>query len=245
MTGSAAHAADRARIYVVEDDADVADLFRRNLETEGFRVRICATAKAFQQEVVADPPALAIVDLGLPDADGFTLLRGVLADLGAPSIVVTGRAGLDDRLTGFDFGADDYLVKPVEPLELVARVKAVLRRAQGPATEAEGKDVARFAGWRVDLTRLRLEAPDGAVEMLSQTDATLLRVFLEAKGRVLSRDFLLETCGGADENFDRSIDVRVSRLRKKLREDRKNATLIRTVYGAGYVFSAPVDWSAG
>ena len=245
MSSAKPQGTDAAPIYVVEDDADIADLFRRSLEAEGFRVRICATARAFQQHVASDRPALAIVDLGLPDADGFALLRGALSDLGTPKIVVTGRAALDDRLTGFESGADDYLVTPVEPLELVARVKAVLRRTKAAQNQGLSKDVAAFEGWRADLARLTLTAPDGEIEALSQTDATLLRVFLEANGRVLSRDFLLETCGGADENFDRSIDVRVSRLRKKLREDRKKATLIRTVYGAGYVFSAPVEWSAG
>lgn len=239
-----ANLAELGPIFLIEDDADVADVFRRALEEEGFRVRVCATAGAFRREVASVRPALAVVDLGLPDADGLALLQGVLADLSAPSIIVSGRGGLDDRLAGLDVGADDYLVKPVEPRELAARVKAVLRRARSaPAEEGRSRDIASFAGWRVDLKRLSMTGPDGETQSLSQADAALLRVFLEAKGRVLSRDFLLEACGGADQNFDRSIDVRISRLRKKLGEAPQKATIIRTVYGAGYVLSPPVSWS--
>lgn len=238
-----------AFIYLLEDDEDVAALFRRGLEAEGFEVRICATVAAFRTAAAVQAPSLAVIDLGLPDGDGLAVLSDELMASGVPSIVVTGRGGLDDRVAGLELGADDYVVKPLDPRELVARVRAVLRRSARQsearaAPAATSKDVALFAGWRADFGRLSLTDPQGAATPLSQADAALLRVFLEAPGRVLSRDFLLEACdGGADELFDRSIDVRVSRLRKKLRDPGQKPKHIRTVYGAGYVFASAVQWT--
>jgi two-component system OmpR family response regulator len=233
------------RIYILEDDRDVAAVFVRALVREGYEVQSFAEAASFARRVDEAAPDLAVVDLGLPDGDGLSVLRGSLSQHGVATIIVTGRGGLADKLKGLDYGADDYVVKPVEPLELVARVRTVLRRSGGRAARPldAGVGVAEFAGWRVDFDTLQLTSPDQDTATLSRSDARLLRAFIDAQGRILTREFLLEFCEiGAEENFDRAIDVRVSRLRKKLKDDSRSPTHIRTVYGAGYVFASPATW---
>jgi len=238
-----------ARIYILEDDADVAAAFARALRAENYAVETFTGSRHFTQRVKDDPPDLCIVDLGLPDGDGLSVIRHRLSREGVATIIVTGRGGLDDKLRGLDYGADDYLVKPVEPLELAARVRTVLRRtskAAAPiaaAQEETAGEIAQFAGWRADFGNFQLISPSEEVATLSKADAQLLRAFLDAQGRVLTREFLLDLCAlDGDDNFDRSIDVRVSRLRKKLKDDSRSPTHIRTVYGAGYVFASPITW---
>jgi two-component system OmpR family response regulator len=233
------------RIYILEDDREVAAVFARALAGEGYQVQSFSAVQCFAKRVGESAPDLAIIDLGLPDGDGLSVLRGSLARPGVATIIVSGRGGLADKLKGLDYGADDYVVKPVEPLELVARVKTVLRRVGGRASKVadEAAAVAEFAGWRVDFSSLLLTSPDQDTALLSRGDARLLRAFIDAQGRVLTREFLLDFCEiGAEENFDRAIDVRVSRLRKKLKDDVRSPTHIRTVYGAGYVFASPATW---
>jgi DNA-binding response OmpR family regulator len=238
------------RIFILEDDRDIAAIFARALKAEGYETEQFGDVHSFAQHVRERPPALCIVDLGLPDGSGLSVLRDLLSGLDVATIIVTGRGGLDDKLKGLQSGADDYIVKPVEPLELVARVKTVLRRvsrrmatAQATKPELGKSDLAEFAGWRVDFGSYRLTSPDNEVTTLSKGDTQILRAFLEAQGRVLSREFLLDLCVAAgDENYDRAIDVRVSRLRKKLKDDSRQPTHIRTVYGAGYVFASTATW---
>ncbi|MFY0735748.1 MULTISPECIES: response regulator transcription factor [Aurantimonas] len=239
------------RIFILEDDRDLAAVFARELTEQGFVVATFQRIADFRRQLGAAPPDLCIVDLGLPDGDGLALLKDELGRHGLPIVIVSGRGALDDRLRGLESGADDYLTKPVEPLELAARIRSVLRRTSRnreatPTLRASATartDIAEFAGWRADFGSLTLRAPGGAEQPLSRSDAELLRAFLEAQGRVLSRDFLLELFSASgEEAFDRSVDVRVSRLRKKLDEDPKKPVHVRTVYGAGYVFATRVDW---
>lgn len=239
---------DAAHIYILEDDSDVAAVFARALKAEGYVIESFIGSRTFAQRVREKTPDLCIVDLGLPDGDGLSVLRDMLSRENIATIIVTGRGDLSDKLKGLDYGADDYLVKPVEPLELVARVKTVLRRVQSQrqvtaALSHHASEVAEFAGWRADFGNFQLVSPDEEISTLSKADAQLLRAFLEAQGRVLTREFLLDLCElTGEDNFDRSIDVRVSRLRKKLKDDSRSPTHIRTVYGAGYVFASPIIW---
>lgn len=230
-------------VYILEDDQDVAAIFARALEQEGFTPELFRRIADFRRALAHRRPALSILDLGLPDGDAAELLGREIAAAGAPTIIVSGRSALEDKLLGLEGGAEDYVVKPVDPAELVARARIVLRRRTEAASAARD-EIAEFAGWRANFATYRLTAPEGDDEALSQADAVLLRGFLEAPGRVLSRSALLDLCGAiGQEAFDRAIDVRVSRLRKKLRDDPKKPELIKTVYGAGYVFAAEVRWS--
>lgn len=238
---------DRRIVAVVEDDADLARLIERILLEHWFSVRVFSRGRAFLAEADQIDTAAAIVDLGLPDMDGLDLVRALSAR-GIAVLVLTGRGGVADRVLGLELGADDYLVKPFEPRELVARLRSVLRRTDRASRDAapaepapEQPPVAAFAGWRFDAEALTLTAPSGEARRLSRAEAKLLDLFVRAPNRVLSRDFLLEA-RGAGQTFDRSIDVRISRLRQKLDDDPQNPRFIRTVYGMGYLFAEPVAW---
>ncbi len=234
-------------IFILEDDRDLAALFQREIERAGMIARPFRSIRAVRAALEVAAPDLCVLDLGLPDGDGLEFLRDGLAARGVPTVVVSGRSSLGDRIEGLSQGADDYLAKPADPVELVARIRSVLRRmaraAPSLTPEAEAPHRARFAGWGFDATRLELTDPEGAAITLSRADADLLALFLRTRGRVVSRDWLVEQMfDDAGGQFDRSVDVRVSRLRKKLGEDPRSPKLIRTVYGAGYVFAAQVDW---
>ncbi|SDU36410.1 DNA-binding response regulator, OmpR family, contains REC and winged-helix (wHTH) domain [Stappia sp. ES.058] len=230
------------QIYVVEDDADIRSLVCDTLATYGFRAIGFATAEAALQELARHMPAAVILDLGLPDMDGMEAINRIRAGGSVPILVLSARAHASDRIMGLEFGADDYVVKPFDPREIVARIRSLLRRANRVDTDAQsGVRAARFAGWRFEPGSHRLIAPDGEETFLSTGETTLLTALLKAPKRVLTRDHLLEH-GGRDDTLDRAIDVRISRIRKKL--TRPDApTLIRTVYGSGYMLTAQVDWS--
>ena len=232
-------------IYILEDDEDVAELFRETLEDYGFAVEVFGQRAALEHRVGSQEPSLCVVDLGLPDGDGMSLISAVLRDRAIPTIVVTGRGGLSDKVIGLEMGADDYIVKPVEPRELVARIRSVLRRFEGQPTAGapNGGTIAKFADWSVDFDSCTIVSPRGDISALSAAEAVLLRAFVEAPGRILSRSALLDLKQHSDlDPFDRSIDVRVSRLRKKLDDDPREPKIIKTVYGAGYVFTPKVEW---
>ncbi|MBL6431865.1 MAG: response regulator transcription factor [Alphaproteobacteria bacterium] len=239
---TAAPEGDGTQILVVEDDADIRALLCDTLSTYGFRASGFATAEAALHEIARQMPAAVILDLGLPDMDGMEAINRIRARGPCPFWCLSARAHASDRIMGLEFGADDYVVKPFDPREIVARIRSLLRRANPPDQQAEtGVKAARFAGWRFEPGSHRLVAPDGEESFLSTGEATLLTALLKAPKRVLTRDHLLEH-GGRDDTLDRAIDVRISRIRKKLtRPD--EPTLIRTVYGSGYMLTAQVDWS--
>lgn len=236
-----------ALVYLLEDDLDIARLIERSLTQQGFRTRTFRRVAEFEREVRRQPPDLCLLDLSLPDGDGLSLVtRNVLPDT-IPRVIVTGRASVTDRVVGLEVGADDYIVKPFEPRELVARLRAVLRRASitREAQATDGRAVAVFGCWTADLTACTLAHQDGRRIGLSSSETSLLEAFLRAPGRVLSRSNLLDaTQGRSNEPFDRTMDARISRLRRKLECGPGEAEIIRTVYGAGYIFTQDVSWAS-
>lgn len=234
------------KLAIVEDDPDIARLIVRALDGHRFEVEQFGCGGDFLRRLPGYAPDACIVDLGLPDMDGLELVRK-LSEKGIPTVVLSGRGDLTDRVLGLELGADDYLVKPFEPRELVARLNSVLRRAARTAAPAvePAATVAGFAGWSFDPGAMVLTSPAGEAVQLSRAEAELLELFVRAPNRVLSRDFLMEARGNASLVFDRSIDVRISRLRQKLEDDPRNPRIIRTIYGSGYLFAAAVDWRRG
>lgn len=231
-----------AQILLLEDEQAIADTLLYVLRSEGFgvtHVRLVQEAlAAFRQQ----PPDLALLDVGLPDGNSFDLCREIRRHSELPIVFLTARSEEIDRVLGLELGADDYIVKPFEPRELVARVRSILRRYQRAAIPeaVSERSSARFAGWVFDSSRHALTAPDGRELSLSAAEAGLLATLLRRPNKILSREQLL---GERDvDPFDRSIDVRISRLRRKLDDDPQNPRLIKTVYGAGYLFSSQVEW---
>lgn len=229
------------RIFVLEDESDIARLICSSLAEYGFRCEHLSTGRQLLVRARQSVPDLCIVDLGLPDMDGMQVVRELQEISPCAVLILTGRNDVTDRVLGLELGADDYIVKPFEPRELVARVRSILRRYQraAPAEPVE-RTLARFGNWLFDSGRHTLTASDGREVSLSAAEAGLLTTLLQRPNKILSREQLL---GERDvDPFDRSIDVRISRLRRKLDDDPQNPKLIKTVYGAGYLFSTQVSW---
>ncbi len=228
-------------ITILEDTREIRDLLSQTLAKEGYEIRTYARAADFERDMRNLKPAVCIIDLGLPDRDGLTVVNTLASNSGAAVLIVSGRSNTQDKIVGLELGADDYITKPFEVAEVVARVKALLRR-QRP-TEALGvAQVSRFNGWTADLEQHLLISQDGDIERLSFAEGQVLRVFLSKPNRLITRDQILdELSNGESDNFDRTIDVRISRLRAKLHDDPNNPKIIKTIYGAGYIFIAQVD----
>lgn len=225
------------RILVVDDDAGIRNLLAEYLAQQGYDTRTAASATEMDQALAsAQRPDLIVLDVMMPGEDGLSVVRR-LAGKGPPVVMLSAMGEDTDRIVGLELGADDYLAKPCNPRELLARIKAVLRRPQGPMDEAPA---LLFAGWRLDLVQRSLTRPDGGVLGLTPGEFALLRAFTDSPGRVLTRDQLLERArGDGADIFDRAMDVQISRLRKKL-DDGSGLELIRTLRGEGYSFSAKV-----
>jgi two-component system OmpR family response regulator len=223
-----------SRILVVDDDPDLRRLIADFLGTHGYKVSVAENSEAMQREIARDTPDLVILDVMMPGEDGLSAVRRLAAERG-PAVIMLSALGSDtDRIVGLEVGADDYLAKPCNPRELLARVRAVLRRRQGEPGAGEHQ-VFEFAGWRMDLRRRDLRDPTGVYIDLSDGEFALLRCFVEHPQRVLSRDQLLDQAhGGNRETYDRAVDSQVSRLRRKLNE-RAQEELIRTVRNEGYM----------
>lgn len=230
-----------AHVAILDDEAQIRRMLSEALTDAGFRTSTYARATEFEAALKRTAPDVCLVDLGLPDRDGLALVHRLALESGATIIIISGRGGTSDRVTGLELGADDYIVKPFDPAEVVARIRARLRKAR-PAPETGGM-VARFDGWEARFDRYVLISPEGAEVPFSHAEGEVLRLFLEAPRRLISRAHMQESLGGAaGESFDRAMDVRISRLRAKLGEDPKNPRLIRTIYGAGYLFLGDVAW---
>lgn len=232
----------QATLLLVDDDPDICQLVGDFLDQHGFHVISVGDGKAMRAVLAQRAVDLVILDLMLPDEDGLSLCRDIRSSSKTPVIFLTAAGGETDRVVGLEMGADDYLAKPFSSRELLARVRAVLRRTgQGTDQTAMAAVILRFAGWTLDQTRRKLHAPDGVLVELSGAEYELLLVFLRNPQVVLNRDRLLEeTRGRVAGPFDRTIDVQVGRLRRKIETDPKNPDLIKTVRGGGYVLAASV-----
>jgi DNA-binding response OmpR family regulator len=232
-------------ILVVDDDPAIRGLVTDYLEENDLRVSAAADSKGMARVLQEGVVDLILLDLRLPDADGMNLARELRDKSRVPIIIVTGRRDPADRVMGLELAADDYLTKPFDNRELLARIRAVLRRARIPASEGKLADkirAYRFAGWELNLRTRRLISPSGSVVELSNGEFNLLAAFLSTPQRVLTRDQLLglSRLHGA-EIYDRSIDVQILRLRRKIEADPSNPEYIKTERHAGYLFSAAVD----
>jgi two-component system OmpR family response regulator len=234
-------------ILVVDDDREIRELLADYLQKQGMRCSAVENGRRMQAAIESAQIDLIVLDLMLPGEDGLTLCRNLRSRSNIPILMLTARGDDMDRILGLEMGADDYLAKPFVPRELYARIRSILRRARAlPARggEAEGR-LAGFAGWRLDPLARRLVDSDGLEVSLSGAEYRLLRVFVEHPQRVLSRGQLLDLTQGREADpFDRSIDLLVSRLRQRLREDAREPAILKTVRNEGYVLAARVEWGA-
>lgn len=233
-------------IAVLDDEVDITQLLGNYLKTHGFRVSQLHNGRSLMDLMATDTPALVLLDLGLPGEDGFVIARQLREHWRCGLVIVTGRGDAVDKVVGLEVGADDYVTKPFDLRELVARIKAVLRRIEAapPASAPAAAPVAALASgrlvfdaWQLDPAARRLTHPQGHDVALTSGEFDLLHVFARHPGRVLSRDFLLEQTRGREAGpFDRTVDVQVGRLRKKLEVDPEAPQIIKSVRSAGYVF---------
>jgi two-component system OmpR family response regulator len=232
-----------AHLLIVDDDKELCSLLSKFLTGQGYRVSVAHNGNAMTAILDASRVSLVILDLMLPGEDGLALCRRLRSISTLPIIMLTAMGEEVDRIIGLEMGADDYLPKVANPRELLARVRAVLRRAGAPdtGTIAEKNPVLEFAGWRLDVTQRQLFSPTNALVSLRAGEFDLLLALAERPQRVLTRDQLLDLSRGrAANNFDRSIDVQISRLRRKMEVDTKEPGLIKTVRNGGYVLAANV-----
>jgi two-component system OmpR family response regulator len=234
-------------LLVVDDDPLIRSLLRRYLTTEGYRITEAADGAGVRAALAGGPIHAVLLDLVMPGEDGLSLIRQIRQRSNVPIIMLTGKGELIDRVVGLETGADDYITKPFELRELLARIRAMLRRANPPPVpEAEQEPAApgesfSFEGWTLDLVKRELRDRAETSVTLTAGEFDLLRVFASNPNRVLSRDRLIELVKGRDwASFDRAIDTQVGRLRKKIEADPANPTLIKTVRGGGYIFAAAV-----
>ena len=233
--------AGKPHILVVDDHREIRDLVSRFLSEHGMRVSTAADGRQMHKFLSGHKIDLIVLDLMLPGEDGLTLCRNLRAESTVPVLMLTAMSEETDRIVGLEMGADDYLTKPFNPRELLARIKAILRRAQNqPANPGLAEaTIVTFDRWTFDIARRQLTGQDQVVVPLSTGEFNLLLTFIHHSGQVLNRDQILDLTQGRDAGpFDRSIDTQVSRLRKKLESNPKNPELIKTVWGGGYVFTA-------
>lgn len=239
-------------ILIVDDDPDICALLTQFLTGQGYTVATAGDGAAMRQALVGEVVDLVILDLMLPGEDGLSLCRHLRATTSLPIIMLTAMGSETDRVVGLEMGADDYLAKPFSTRELLARIRAVLRRAGQitqsapgePALADEPGEILEFSGWHLDVSRRRLTSPDGVLAEITSGEFDLLLAFLHHPHQVLSRDQLLDLARGRVSGpFDRTIDVQVGRLRRKMETDPKTPELFKTVRGGGYVLTVDVKRS--
>ncbi|MCU7650764.1 response regulator [Pseudomonas piscis] len=232
-----------SRLLIVDDDVEVLALLKKFFVQQGYEVGVATDGAGLWAALEREVPDLIILDLMLPGDNGLALCQRLRLQHATPVIMLTAMGELSDRVVGLEMGADDYLGKPFDARELLARVRAVLRRSgeSRPLAGEVPRPLIRFADWQLDLTRRELRSPDQVMIPLSAGEFDLLLVFVEHPQRILTREQLLDLARGhAHDAFDRSIDVQVSRLRRKLEFDTKRPAMIRTVRNGGYLFTPSV-----
>jgi len=232
-----------AHILVVDDDAAIRELVREYLAEHDYQVSVAENGADMDKVLAAEIVDLVILDLKLPDEDGLAIARRLRESLDIPIIILTGRKEEADRVMGLELGADDYVTKPFSQRELMARIKAVLRRTESKRASRRENTVRayRFSGWELNTGTRRLKAPDGNYVDLTNSEYALLVAFLRAPQKILSRDQLLESSRLHDDIYDRSIDVQILRLRRKVEESPNQPKLIRTERGSGYYLDSSVE----
>jgi two-component system OmpR family response regulator len=229
------------RILLVDDEPTLREPLAGYLGRQGFAVREAASAAEARALLLNETPDLVLLDVMMPGEDGLSLCRHLTESKELPVILLTAKGEAMDRIVGLEIGADDYVVKPFEPRELVARIKRVLRRATRTGPSPEEDAIYEFEGWRLDPIKRRLTDPEGAVVPISAAEFRLLCAFVTHPRQVLDRDRLLDMVQGREAHlFDRAVDNQVSRLRRKIEDDSREPRLIQTVRGGGYVLAADV-----
>lgn len=234
------------RLLLVDDEPTLREPLAEYLSGQGFSVTEAESAALARSELARNLPDLVLLDIMMPGEDGLSLTRHLMESQKIPVILLTARGEAMDRIIGLEMGADDYIVKPFEPRELVARIRTVLRRATQPSANLAISDASyHFEGWQLDPLKRRLTDPDSTLVPISTAEFRMLRAFLDHPREVLDRDRLLDMVQGREAQlFDRAVDNQVSRLRGKIEQDRRNPQLILTVRGGGYQFAADVSRGA-
>lgn len=237
----------RVRPLIVDDDEALRELLLHYLQRFGMEPIAARNGQELRQVLQQEPVSIVILDLMLPGEDGLALCRWLRTESNVPILMLTARSEAADKIIGLELGADDYMTKPFEPRELVARIQSILRRSGGGSVDSGGptfnrpadQPIKHFEGWQLDTMLRQLRSPEGLLIPLSNAEFRLLWVFLERPGRVLTREQLLDAARGRSiEAFDRSIDLLVSRLRNKLGDPPRTPRLLKTVRGEGYLFDA-------
>lgn len=233
---------DTVTLLLVDDEATLREPLADYLVRQGFIVHQAQSAAAARALLVNETPDIALLDIMMPGEDGLSLCRHLVETRKLPVILLTARGEATDRIVGLEIGADDYVTKPFEPRELVARIRSVLRRAGRAATPVMDGATYVFEGWRLDPLKHRLTDPEDALVPISTAEFRLLLAFLEHPGQVLDRDRLLDMVQGREAQlFDRAVDNQISRLRRKIEADSRDPQLILTIRGGGYRFAAQVQ----
>lgn len=234
---------DHGHVLIVDDDPQIRLLVARFLQRHGYQVTGAPDGRVMLEVLAHSPIDLVILDLMLPGRSGIDLCADIRATSQVPIVMLTARSEESDRIIGLEVGADDYVTKPFSPRELLARVRAVLRRARATASRSRATEIVGFDGWTMDLRRRELTSPSGTLIDLSTGEFDLLAAFVEHANRVLSREALLQFAKTrtSDDPFDRTIDVQISRLRRKLEAEANGGQLIKTVRGAGYMFAPAIQ----
>ncbi len=233
-------------ILLVDDEPGLREPLADYLVRQGFAVTQAASAAEARAQIAGRVFDLVLLDIMMPGEDGLSLCRHLAETRRLPVIFITARGESTDRIVGLEIGGDDYVVKPFDPRELVARIRSVLRRATRPLSAADDAVVYLFEGWRLDPLKRRLIDPEGVLVSISSAEFRLLVAFLDHPRQVLDRDRLLDMVQGREAHlFDRAVDNQISRLRRKIEPDSRNPQLIQTVWGGGYMLAAEVRKIAG